>query len=115
MALLHLRRIAENYEDSFDQDEWLRMLTISPTYVYNTHCFLFERERSKFVWLREAVQADVKEQVQAQLRVVAAEQAELRRCERLAETIVELMPPSLLLAEGASIKMFCACAVGAII
>jgi dTDP-4-amino-4,6-dideoxygalactose transaminase len=103
MALLHLRRIAEDYEDAFDQNEWLRMLTVSPAYVHNTHRFLFAREDSTFMWLREAVQADVKEQVQAQLRVVAAEQAELRRCERLAETIGDLMPPSMLLAEGARI------------
>jgi hypothetical protein len=45
--------------------------------------------------LAEAIAADAKEQMVAQMRVVESEQAELRRCERLVATIGEYLPSPL--------------------
>jgi hypothetical protein len=82
IALLSLKQLM-----NMDPQEWKRTLVVSPAYVYHTYRFLFERELSRFDTLWDAVQADVREQVQAQLQLVLAEQSELRRCERLALTI----------------------------
>ena len=81
VALLNLQQLTEA-----DPTKWLQTLSVSPAYVYHTHRFLALNEG--FATLEQAIQADVKEQLQGQVRLVEAEQAELRRCKQLAETII---------------------------
>jgi hypothetical protein len=90
-AMLNLLRLSEDDSETA-RAAWLQTLAVSPTHVRHAVSFL-AGNGTGHASLKDAIRADIADQLEAQRRAVNAELAELKRCERVAAEIHYALQP----------------------